>query len=57
LRVHAAHPLGLGIPIVGDDLYGCKDERLFLHAESLEFTHPVTKEKVKLEKKLKKNIG
>ena len=49
LRVHAAHPKGLGIPIVGDPLYdngagsgGGGAERLMLHAEILEFTHPVT---------------
>ena len=28
LRVHAAHPLGLNCPIVGDELYGRKAERL-----------------------------
>jgi len=43
LRVHAAHPLGLNKPIVGDDLYGTKAERLYLHAESIAFQHPVTK--------------
>lgn len=44
LRMHAAHPLGLNTPIVGDDLYGKKSTRLFLHAEYLEFIHPRTKE-------------
>jgi tRNA pseudouridine32 synthase/23S rRNA pseudouridine746 synthase len=44
LRVHAAHPLGLNTPIVGDDLYGTKGERLHLHAESITFRHPITKE-------------
>ena len=43
LRVHAAHPLGLGIPIVGDRLYGVEDnQRLMLHAEYLGFTHPAS---------------
>lgn len=42
LRVHAAHPLGLNCPIIGDDLYGHKKDRLYLHAEQLEFIHPVT---------------
>jgi tRNA pseudouridine32 synthase/23S rRNA pseudouridine746 synthase len=42
LRVHAAHPLGLGAPIVGDRLYGRAAARLALHAESLAFTHPHT---------------
>lgn len=42
LRVHSAHSSGLDMPIVGDDLYGIKTDRLHLHAESLEFHHPVT---------------
>ncbi|PWG78391.1 RNA pseudouridine synthase [Pararcticibacter amylolyticus] len=46
LRVHAAHSSGLNIPIAGDDLYGTKDTRLFLHAEYLEFTHPTTRERL-----------
>lgn len=41
LRVHAAHPSGLHCSIIGDELYGKKDKRLYLHAESIEFTHPV----------------
>lgn len=40
LRVHAAHPAGLSAPIVGDELYGTKSERLLLHAECLDFEHP-----------------
>jgi tRNA pseudouridine32 synthase/23S rRNA pseudouridine746 synthase len=40
LRVHAAHPLGLGAPIVGDRLYGHEEARLHLHAEALTFRHP-----------------
>lgn len=40
LRVHAAHPLGLGAPIVGDRLYGHGGPRLLLHAEQLGFVHP-----------------
>ena len=51
LRVHAAHPLGLDCPIVGDELYGRKDKRLYLHAEALSFVHPVTGEKITIEKK------
>jgi tRNA pseudouridine32 synthase/23S rRNA pseudouridine746 synthase len=51
LRMHAAHPQGLNMPIIGDDLYGKKGERLFLHAEYLEFTHPITREIIKLELK------
>lgn len=44
LRVHAAHSLGLNTPIVGDDLYGTKANRLYLHAESITFQHPISKE-------------
>lgn len=41
LRLHAAHPLGLGAPIVGDVLYGFGEPpRLMLHAEHLAFKHP-----------------
>jgi len=49
IRVHAA---SLGHPIVGDDRYGLDDvnrnfksrgyKRLFLHAETLQFKHPIT---------------
>jgi len=49
LRVHAAHPLGLNIPIVGDDLYGKKNERLCLHAEWIEFQHPISREVMSVE--------
>jgi 23S rRNA pseudouridine955/2504/2580 synthase len=48
-RVHAAH---LGHPIAGDDKYGDREfnrrlhqlglRRLFLHAQRLRFTHPLT---------------
>lgn len=50
LRVHAAHPAGLGRPIKGDRLYGAHPEvpasRLYLHAESLTFRHPATGEQL-----------
>ena len=46
LRVHAAHKGGLNTPIVGDDLYGNKTNRLHLHAEFIEFLHPSTSEKM-----------
>jgi tRNA pseudouridine32 synthase/23S rRNA pseudouridine746 synthase len=46
LRVHAAHAQGLNHPIVGDDLYGKLSTRLHLHAERLEFVHPVTCERI-----------
>jgi len=44
LRVHAAHHLGLGCPILGDDLYGTKTTRLYLHAQELIFIHPISKQ-------------
>lgn len=42
LRVHSAHEKGLNLPIIGDHLYGRRDEgeRLMLHAATLTFTHP-----------------
>ena len=47
LRVHAAHARGLGRPIKGDRLYGSADGgRLWLHAESLAFRHPVSGERL-----------
>ncbi|MBM6719040.1 RNA pseudouridine synthase [Bacteroides gallinaceum] len=42
LRVHAAHPDGLNCPIIGDELYGKKADRLYLHASELSFEHPAT---------------
>lgn len=42
LRVHSAHPQGLNTPIVGDELYGKKADRLYLHAEYIGFWHPIT---------------
>jgi tRNA pseudouridine32 synthase/23S rRNA pseudouridine746 synthase len=46
LRVHAAHPDGLGLPIWGDRLYGLSDahptKRLHLHARELHLRHPHT---------------
>ncbi len=42
LRLHAAHPEGLGAPIIGDRLYGSgkEGETMCLHASSLAFRHP-----------------
>ena len=48
LRIHCAHPEGLGRPIKGDELYGTKADRLYLHAEQLWFRHPVTGEDMHL---------
>lgn len=49
LRVHAAHPDGIGVPIVGDPLYGLPGDRLLLHAEAIEFVHPHTQERLSFE--------
>ena len=48
LRISSASPKGLGIPIVGDRLYGTRKEgqRLMLHAGYISFTHPWSKEKI-----------
>ncbi|MGN1246714.1 MAG: hypothetical protein ACI4UN_08765, partial [Muribaculaceae bacterium] len=64
LRVHCAHPLGLGTPILGDRLYNNSAShiqpsgssthgatapgRMYLHAEYLEITHPVTGERLEI---------
>jgi len=59
IRVHLAH---LGFPIAGDDKYGDfalnkllqKEglKRMFLHAERVEFTHPVSDEPIILTARL-----
>lgn len=46
LRVHAAHASGLDCPIAGDDIYGSREDRLYLHAEYLEVAHPATGERL-----------
>ena len=50
LRVHAAHPEGLGCPILGDELYGKKADRLYLHAEYIEFRHPISGKILRIQK-------
>lgn len=49
LRVHSAHRKGLNTPIVGDDLYGIRADRLHLHAGYIAFVHPSTMEKITFE--------
>ncbi len=52
LRVHCAH---MGFPILGDPQYGSSDPRYSgqqLCAKYLEFTHPVTGERLRLSSKL-----
>ncbi len=48
LRIHCAHHLGLGTPIVGDRLYGTPATRLMLHAEQITLLHPLTGRKLTL---------
>ncbi len=62
IRVHLKY---IGHPVVGDDKYaGRKMARLdrrwcprqFLHAKKINFTHPVTKERISLESKLPEDL-
>ena len=46
LRMHCAHVEGLGVPIMGDRLYGKPAQRLYLHAAELAFNHPLTGERL-----------
>lgn len=48
LRLHCAHAEGLATPIVGDELYGTKADRLHLHAELLIVRHPATGRSLRL---------
>lgn len=50
LRVHSAHPNGLDCPILGDPLYGQAADRMYLHAEQLEFRHPHTWQIIRFKK-------
>ena len=49
LRIHCAHPDGLSNPIVGDELYGTKGQRLCLHAAEIWFKHPISGEEMHFE--------
>lgn len=51
LRMHCAHEQGLGCPIVGDELYGQKADRLYLQAQAITFVHPVTGKRMHFELK------
>jgi tRNA pseudouridine32 synthase/23S rRNA pseudouridine746 synthase len=51
LGIHSAHPDGMDCPVLGDPLYGQAADRIYLHAESLEFRHPHTGESISIEKK------
>lgn len=59
LRKHLA---SIGNPILGDATYGIenlilKSKGLYLHAYSLEFIHPITKERMEIEDKLPSKFG
>jgi len=67
IRVHLAH---LGFPIIGDDKYGNFEinkqlaktssrinlARMFLHANTLQITHPVSGERIKLQSPLSNDL-
>lgn len=49
LRMHCAHHEGLDCPILGDELYGRKAERLYLQAQAITFVHPSTNKRMHFE--------
>lgn len=49
LRMHCAHPAGLGCPILGDELYGRKTDRLYLQAQAITLIHPTTGKRIHFE--------
>ena len=51
LRMHCAHPEGLGCPIVGDELYGHRAEglTLCLQSQAISFVHPTTEKRMRFE--------
>ena len=49
LRMHCAHEDGLACPIMGDELYGQPADRLYLHAEQITLTHPLTVQRMHFE--------
>ena len=51
LRVHCAHAEGVGRPIKGDNLYGHRADRLYLHAARIAFAHPMRGEEMVFERK------
>lgn len=58
LRIHSAH---INCPILGDSLYGTEGniltgKGLYLHAFSLEFVHPYSKEKLCIQKEVPKKF-
>ncbi|MFZ2746201.1 MAG: RluA family pseudouridine synthase [Lactococcus raffinolactis] len=56
IRVHFAH---LGAPLLGDDLYGGKREKISrqaLHCHFLSFKHPITEQEIMLESPLPQDM-
>jgi 23S rRNA pseudouridine1911/1915/1917 synthase len=56
IRVHLA---AIGLPVVGDPIYGVADEQLkrqFLHAWRLAFPHPVTGDPIEVESPLPREL-
>ena len=51
LRVHCAHTEGLNRPIHGDNLYGRRADRLYLHAARIAFAHPMSGKEMVFERK------
>ncbi len=56
-----AHLAAVGAPVVGDDLYGGRSDprlsRFFLHARSLELSHPCTQARLKVESPLPDDLA
>ncbi len=46
------HSKMISLGIVGDKLYASEEEHMYLHAKELEFTHPITKQNIKIESEL-----
>ena len=56
IRVHFSH---LGYPLVGDEIYGTKSDKIdrhALHAKGLSFVHPITNEQMNFESALPDDI-
>ena len=56
IRVHTAY---IKHPIIGDDLYGKKSNKInrqALHAHKITFIHPISKKEIKIEAKIPKDI-
>lgn len=56
IRVHTSY---ISHPILGDDLYGSKSDKInrqALHAQKISFIHPITKNKIEIEAKIPKDI-